>query len=445
MLQQPALLGGELRDGERLGLCAFQALLSLGAYRALGAVECVECRLSAVVVPVGHRALAHRQVPVGADEHVRVLVEGEAVAPVYPRAEVGVRWGEQLEGVLPRQLEDGLPGVGGVAEHLVDLEVAVGQHLGERLPAGQRVAHLAGGDPHPDNHARLGVHHDLRLVAEELGVGALVPDTGVGVDGAVRVVVGDVVHQLPEAVEHPLDAGELSGLAQQALHGGDECAAVLHLAREVPRGYFPVGPEPALHLGKERVDLVAELLRPLLQRGHGPVERGGGDGVGAVDDGADVYPVVVRAPEDALALGHLEGLGQQQVGQVGVPQARPAELAQRGVVHRHLLRGHVEEELVGHVHPHLVDEVHVRELGDDLQYKVLEHHHRVVGRAPHALRVLVHELPVDEREVDVIMKPPKEMVGRNENVIQSRVLAQNEFLLLCNHTSKLLKTNELHK
>ena len=79
------------------------------------------------------------------------------------------------------------------------------------------------------------------------------------------------------------------------------------------------------------------------------------------------------------------------------------------------------------------------------RYKVLEHRHRVVARAPHALRVHVHELPVDERVVDVIMKPPKEMVGRNENVIQSRVLAQNEFLPLCNHTSKLLKTNGLHK
>lgn len=128
-------------------------------------------------------------------------------------------------------------------------------------------------------------------------------------------------------------------------------------------------------LGKERVDL----LRALLQRRHGPAERGDGDGVGAINDCADVYPVVVR------------------------------------------------------------------ELGEDFQYKVLEHHHRVVGRAPHALRVLVHELPVDEREVDVIMKPPKEMVGRNENVIQSRILAQNEFLLLCNHASKLLKTNESHK
>ena len=106
MLQQPALLGGELRDGERLGLCAFQAFLSLGAYRALGAVECVECRLAAVVVPVGHRALAHRQVPVGADEHVRVLVEGEAVAPVYPGAEVGMRRGEQL-GQPPNE-SDGL-------------------------------------------------------------------------------------------------------------------------------------------------------------------------------------------------------------------------------------------------------------------------------------------------------------------------------------------------
>ncbi|MDY5952008.1 MAG: hypothetical protein SPJ37_01555, partial [Sodaliphilus sp.] len=46
-------------------------------------------------------------------------------------------------------------------------------------------------------------------------------------------------------------------------------------------------------------------------------------------------------------------------------------------------------------------------------------------------------------EVDVIMKPPEEMVGRNENVIQSRVLAQNEFLLLCNHTSNVTKSKRI--
>ena len=132
--------------------------------------------------------------PVWADEHVGVLVEGEAFASVYGMSQKRMRGRDQLKPIITGKLEKGLAGICGVTEQLVDCKIRIGQHCLNGLLAGDGIANLPRSDAARKDKPGIGILHYLRLIAEELGVGTLVACTGVRVARTVCVMVKDVIH-----------------------------------------------------------------------------------------------------------------------------------------------------------------------------------------------------------------------------------------------------------
>ena len=95
---------------------------------------------------------------VGADEHVGVFVEGEAIAAVDAGAEVGVWGGEDFEVVVACHLEEWLAGVGGVADDFGEFDVFVFEDVLEYLLTGYGVAYFAGGGKRCHDQAGLFIH-----------------------------------------------------------------------------------------------------------------------------------------------------------------------------------------------------------------------------------------------------------------------------------------------